>query len=98
MDGCIRRRASAFRRRGLTLALTLPALLSAPDDVARMSAAMFTISYIEGLMVSVIGGAAWDLAGAPRFAFLPIAVVACRCCCSLLTIRFNQPHERTSDR
>ena len=39
-----------------------------------MSAAVFTISYSEGLLVSVLGGAAWDLSGSPRFAFLPIAI------------------------
>jgi CP family cyanate transporter-like MFS transporter len=59
-----------------TLAFGLPALLSAPADVARMSAAMFTISYCEGLLVSVLSGAAWDFAGTPRFAFLPIAIAA----------------------
>ncbi len=58
----------------LTLGFALPALLSEPGDVARMSAAVFTISYSEGLLVSVLGGAAWDLSGSPRFAFLPIAV------------------------
>jgi hypothetical protein len=41
-----------------------------------MSAAMFTISYGEGLIVSVLSGAAWDLTGSPRIAFLPIAVSA----------------------
>ena len=58
----------------LTLGFALPALLSEPGDVARMSAAVFTISYSEGLLVSVLGGAAWDLSGSPRFAFLPIAI------------------------
>ena len=44
----------------LTLGFALPPLLSAPSEVARMSAAMFTISYSEGLIVSVLSGAAWD--------------------------------------
>ncbi len=60
----------------LTLGFALPALLSAPSDVARMSAAMFTISYSGGLLISVLSGAAWDLGGSPRFAFLPIAISA----------------------
>ena len=60
----------------LTLGFALPPLLTAPSDVARMSAAMFTISYSEGLLVSVLGGAAWDLGGSPRLAFLPIAASA----------------------
>ena len=44
----------------LTLGFALPPLLSAPSEVARMSAAMFTISYSEGLIVSVLSGAASD--------------------------------------
>jgi len=60
----------------LTLGFALPALLSEPADVARMSAAMFTISYSEGLVVSILSGAAWDIAGNAAFAFLPIAIAA----------------------
>jgi MFS transporter, CP family, cyanate transporter len=58
----------------LTLGFALPPLLTAPSDVARMSAAMFTISYSEGLFVSVLSGMSWDLMGDARFAFLPIAI------------------------
>ena len=60
----------------MTLGFGLPPLLSIPAETARLSAAMFTISYGEALIVSVLSGAAWDLAGAPRFAFLPIAASA----------------------
>jgi MFS transporter, CP family, cyanate transporter len=73
-----------------TLGFALPALLSAPADVARVSAAMFTISYCMAVLVSVVSGAAWDLAGSPRAAYLPIAA------CTLLlvlvppTIRFQR--------
>ena len=56
---------------GFALALTLPPLLSAPDDVARTAAAMFTISYSLGVIISVLGGAAWDFGADPRFAFPP---------------------------
>jgi CP family cyanate transporter-like MFS transporter len=59
-----------------TLALALPPLLSAPADVARVSAAVFTISYSQALLVSVLSGAAWDLGASPRFAFLPMAISA----------------------
>jgi CP family cyanate transporter-like MFS transporter len=58
----------------LPLGLALPPLLVAPPDVARTSAAMFTISYTLSMGISVAGGAAWDLTGHPVFAFLPIAV------------------------
>ena len=60
----------------LTLSFALPPLLCAPADVARMTAAMLTISYSEGLIASVLSGAAWDIAGSARAAFLPIAVSA----------------------
>jgi MFS transporter, CP family, cyanate transporter len=75
----------------LTLGLSLPALLSAPAEVARMSAAMFTISYSEGLLVSVLSGAAWDLGGSPPFAFLPIAASALPLLFVPATIRFRRP-------
>jgi CP family cyanate transporter-like MFS transporter len=58
----------------LALGLSLPAILSAPGDVARTSAAMFTVSYAVAMLFSVLGGVAWDLAGDPRWAFLPVAI------------------------
>ena len=56
------------------LGLTLPPLLCAPHEVARVSGAMFTISYASAVAVSVVSGVAWDLAGNARFAFLPVAL------------------------
>jgi len=61
---------------GLILGLSLPPLLSAPGDVARTSAAMFTISYAGAVAVALIGGAVWDLLGSPRSAFVPIGLCA----------------------
>lgn len=58
------------------LGLTLPPLLSSTGEVARVSAAMFTISYASAMLIAVIGGVAWDLTGIQRFAFLPIALSA----------------------
>ena len=77
----------------LTLGFALPALLGDPADVARMSAAMFTISYSEGLVVSVLSGVAWDMAGSAPFAFLPIAVAIF----PLLIIPWFIPFGRTRD-
>jgi len=57
----------------LMLGLALPPLLSAPGDVARTTAAMFTISYTSAVVTAVVGGVAWDVSGAPVFAFAPIA-------------------------
>ena len=76
----------------LTLAFALPPVLSAPGDVARMSAAMFTISYSEGLVVAVLSGAAWDFGGSPRFAFLPMAISALPLLFLPAAIPFRRPH------
>ena len=58
----------------LILALALPPLLSPPDDVHRVTAAMFTISYSCAVIVPVISGALWDLSGIASMAFLPIGI------------------------
>ena len=58
----------------LILILALPPLLSPPDDVHRVTAAMFTISYSCAVIVPVISGLAWDLSGASSLAFAPIAL------------------------
>lgn len=58
----------------LTIGFALPAMVSAPEDVGRVSAAMFTISYTMAMITSVVSGAVWDFAGDPRWAFLPIAL------------------------
>src|SRR5258705_11491169 len=72
-----------------TLGFALPAILGDPSDVARISAAMFTVSYCTAVVVSVVSGAAWDLGGSPRFAFLPVAVSALLLVFVPLTIRFR---------
>jgi MFS transporter, CP family, cyanate transporter len=58
----------------LILVLALPPLLSPPDDVHRVTAAMFTISYSCAVVVPVISGLAWDLTGIASTTFLPIAL------------------------
>jgi len=58
----------------LILVLALPPLLSPPDDVHRVTAAMFTISYSCAVVVPVISGIMWDLTGIASMAFLPIAL------------------------
>jgi CP family cyanate transporter-like MFS transporter len=72
------------------LALTLPALLSEPQEVALVSAAMFTISYSSAVLVSVFCGMAWDLSGAASFAFLPIVVSALPLVILAPTINFER--------
>ncbi len=58
----------------LILILALPPLLSAPDDVHRVTAAMFTISYSCAVIVPVISGFLWDSTGIASSAFAPIAL------------------------
>jgi MFS transporter, CP family, cyanate transporter len=60
----------------LILMLALPALLGAPEDVHRMSAAMFTISYPCAVVLPILGGFAWDVTGIPALAFAPVGLGA----------------------
>jgi MFS transporter, CP family, cyanate transporter len=60
----------------LILALALPSILSAPDDVHRTTAGMFTISYSCAMAMSVLGGWLWDLTHLPVAGFMPVAVCA----------------------
>jgi CP family cyanate transporter-like MFS transporter len=50
--------------------LALPPQLSAPGDVYRTAAGMFTISYTIAVIVPTLSGALWDLTGIPWTAFL----------------------------
>ena len=59
----------------LILVLALPPLISPPDDVHRVSAGMFTISYSCAVIVPIISGAFWDLSGWTLAPMIPI--VAC---------------------
>ena len=71
----------------LILGLSLPPLLSAPGDVARTSAAMFTVSYGGAVVVALVSGAAWDLLGNPRLAFVPIGLCAIVLVVSAMALR-----------
>jgi CP family cyanate transporter-like MFS transporter len=57
----------------LILALSLPSVLSAPDDVHRTSAGMFTISYSVAMVLSVLGGWLWDVTHSPIAGLAPVA-------------------------
>jgi CP family cyanate transporter-like MFS transporter len=64
----------------ITLLLALPPLMNAPEDVPRVTAAMFTISYSCAVIVPVVSGLIWDASGIPAAAFVPIAL------CNILLI------------
>jgi CP family cyanate transporter-like MFS transporter len=72
------------------LGLTLPPLLSKPEEVARVAAAMFTIGYASTVMVSLICGALWDVAATARAAFLPIIIATLLPIVLVPTIRFDR--------
>ena len=80
-------------------ALALPATLSAPGDVARNSAGMFTVSYTCGIIIPTISGALWDITGRPWTAFLPMCL-----CAIMLTVlgtmvtRLSKPAEKPAGR
>jgi CP family cyanate transporter-like MFS transporter len=60
----------------LILMLALPPLLAPPDDVHRVSAAMFTISYSCAVITPIFSGLAWDLTGVAWSAFVPLGFCA----------------------
>lgn len=61
----------------LMLGMALPPLLARnPDEVARILAAALAISYSYAMLVSLLGGMAWDMGGGAVFAFVPVAIAA----------------------
>jgi len=75
----------------LILGLTLPPLLCRPEDVARTSAGVFTLSYSGAVVVAIISGAVWDLSGIPALAFVPLAV--CAVGMTVITVRLRMNKE-----
>jgi CP family cyanate transporter-like MFS transporter len=61
----------------LILVLALPPLISPPEDVHRVSAGMFVISYSCAVIVPIISGVLWDLTGWTLAPFIPIGVCMC---------------------
>jgi CP family cyanate transporter-like MFS transporter len=74
----------------LVLMLALPPLLAPPDDVHRLSAAMFTISYGCAVVVPIVSGLAWDLSAIPATAFVPIGLSALLLVALAPTIDFSR--------
>ncbi len=74
----------------LILMLALPSLLASPDDVHRVSAAMFTISYSCAVITPVFSGLAWDLTGVAQSAFVPLATCAIILMALAPTIRLDR--------
>jgi CP family cyanate transporter-like MFS transporter len=72
------------------LILALPPALSAPGDVHRTAAGMFTISYAGAVIVPVICGAVWDVTGKAWTAFVPLAL--CAVVMTLVGFRLTRYH------
>jgi CP family cyanate transporter-like MFS transporter len=60
----------------LILMLAMPPLLAPPDDVHRVSAAMFTISYSCAVITPIFSGLLWDMTGVAWTAFVPLGACA----------------------
>jgi CP family cyanate transporter-like MFS transporter len=58
----------------LVLILALPPLISPPDEVHRVSAGMFTISYSLAVIVPIVSGVLWDLTGWLLAPFIPMGL------------------------
>jgi CP family cyanate transporter-like MFS transporter len=58
------------------LLLALPPALSAPGEVHRTAAGMFTISYACAVIVPVVSGAIWDVTELAWTAFVPLGLCA----------------------
>jgi CP family cyanate transporter-like MFS transporter len=71
------------------LMLALPPLISPPDDVHRVAAAMLTIAYACAVIVPILSGLAWDVTGRGALAFLPIGACAVLVLILAPTIRFE---------
>ena len=61
----------------LILVLALPPLISPPEDVHRVSAGMFVISYSCAVIVPIVSGLLWDITGWTLAPFIPIGVCMC---------------------
>ena len=73
----------------LILMLALPPLLAPPQDVHRVSAAMFTISYSCAVITPIFSGLLWDLTGVAWSAFAPLGVCALVMLAVAPTVKFN---------
>jgi CP family cyanate transporter-like MFS transporter len=71
----------------LIVGLTLPALLCRPEDVARTSAGMFTVSYGGAVIIAIASGALWDVTQIPALVFAPIGLCAIGLAAAALALR-----------
>ncbi len=70
-DGAATREARLGAANPIVMVLSLPPRVAPAGDVARMSAAIFTLQYATAFVVPLIAGALWDASGKALFAFIP---------------------------
>jgi MFS transporter, CP family, cyanate transporter len=78
------------------LNLALPPLLAQADDVHRLSAGIFSISYTCAFIGPLIGGAIWDASGSPATAFLPAIAGAAMMCWLAATVDLSRGGRRVT--
>jgi CP family cyanate transporter-like MFS transporter len=76
------------------LNLALPPLLAPPEDVHRLSAGIFSISYTCAFVGPLIGGALWDASGISALSFLPVVVGAAIMCLLAATVDLSRGTSR----
>jgi MFS transporter, CP family, cyanate transporter len=72
------------------LMLALPPLLSPPEDVHRVSAAMLTLGYAGAVIVPIVSGLVWDVTGKGALALVPFGACAVAVMALAPTIRFER--------
>jgi CP family cyanate transporter-like MFS transporter len=77
----------------LVLVLALPPLIAPAQDVGRVTAGMFTISYSCAVIVPIISGALWDLSGWTLAPFIPIGICTLMLIGLAPTIALREKHQ-----
>ena len=80
---------------GFIVVLSLPPRVAPPGDVARMSAAIFTLQYAAGFSIPLVAGALWDATGMPVLAFVPGVLGAGAMAWAAMSLRVpsrDEPH------
>jgi len=76
---------------GFIVVLSLPPRVAPPGDVARMSAAIFTLQYAAAFVIPLLAGALWDATGLPVLAFAPGVVAAGAMAWAAMSLRVPGP-------
>lgn len=54
----------------------MPAILAAPEDVARVSGVTFALGYAIAFLATLLAGASWGATHIPQVAFAPVLLAA----------------------